>query len=393
MQATWREAAGRGDPVILPLDGPPEPARRTPVQPQIPQRPDDLAGHYDVTISHPEPRPDAFRAFDDLLATAAAARGLSCAVLHEAVLDGALVRLADGLLSIGYHLDYFALWHESEDRYARLARAIEDAGGCSVNPTPRARLFTDKSAAHGELLRHGFGVPAALVLRPTTPDRVLTAAERALLSLEPGRRVFVKPANGGGGRGVVRLDPADDAAYLAGLKGTRDQDRRDSYQVQREVRPPRVQAADGRERPAYWRLIYCLGELFGFWWCPREAAPDGKSYRPLALEEIRRLNLAALFDYARDLAGLCGLSFFSTELCLGDGGETSRYTVPGPDGRPWPVVAVDYVNDQCDVDVQSRWPGGPPDEVVRRLAERFADEALRQRRRRTGPVIALRLAA
>jgi hypothetical protein len=38
-------------------------------------------------------------------------------------------------------------------------------------------------------------------------------------------------------------------------------------------------------------------------------------------------------------------------------------------------VAIDYINDQCDVDVQSRWPGAPPDAIVRQVAERFADAA------------------
>ena len=69
------------------------------------------------------------------------------------------------------------------------------------------------------------------------------------------------------------------------------------------------------------------------------------------------------------------MDWFSTEVCLSDGPEPSRFRVRGGDGRERPVVAIDYVNDQCDVDVQSRWPGAPPDAVVRRVADRFADAA------------------
>jgi hypothetical protein len=44
------------------------------------------------------------------------------------------------------------------------------------------------------------------------------------------------------------------------------------------------------------------------------------------------------------------------------------------------VLAIDYVNDQCDVVVQSRWPGGPPDAFVRHVAGRFAERAWQLRR-------------
>ena len=46
---------------------------------------------------------------------------------------------------------------------------------------------------------------------------------------------------------------------------------------------------------------------------------------------------------------------------------------------------IDYLNDQCDVDVQSRVPGAPPDVLVRRLATRFAEEAWRLRQSRLRP--------
>ena len=39
------------------------------------------------------------------------------------------------------------------------------------------------------------------------------------------------------------------------------------------------------------------------------------------------------------------------------------------------MLAIDYLNDQCDVDVQSRWAGVPPDDVVYAYARRFARTA------------------
>ena len=106
-----------------------------------PATPAELAGHYDLTISHPEVEATAFKAFDGWLAQEAAELGLSCALLHDRTVREAAARLAAGEMTIGFHLDYFALWHRLHDPYARLAEAIEDAGGRSVNSPARAALL------------------------------------------------------------------------------------------------------------------------------------------------------------------------------------------------------------------------------------------------------------
>lgn len=337
----------------------------------IPSHPNDLASHYDLTISHPGVDQAAFAAFDRWLGQAAASWGLSAALLHDGVVSEAIRRLELGQLAIGFHLDYFALWHIADDPYARLAQAVEDAGGRPVNPPARSRLFTDKAAAHAELVRRGLGVPPTVILRPWTGDRLLTPAERAGLRLdEPETRVYVKPANGFGGRGVICTDRVDPDGLAAVVAEARNQDRRDAVLIQRAVRCPRLAGDDGVERPAYWRVLYCLGELFPFWWNHAEMGPN---YRRLRTSEITRHHLQPVLDFALELADLTGLHWFSTELCLSEGNEPSRYVVRGR--RAHPVVAIDYVNDQCDVDVQSRWPGAPPDAVIRYVAERLADSA------------------
>jgi hypothetical protein len=353
---------------------------------QVPARPEDLAAHYDLTISHPGVRMDLFAAFDRYLAEAASDYDLSCALIHDGVVHEAIARLGQGRLGIGFHLDYFALWHVATDPYARLAAAVEDAGGRPVNAPARARAFTDKAAAHGELLRHGLGVPPAVLIRPWTANRPLTAREQATLRLhEPGARVYIKPANGSAGRGVVRVERTDPEGLEAALADARQLDRHDTYLIQREVSSPLLACEDGCARPAYWRVLHCLGEWTVFWWQPQDRSGGRPSYRWMTAAEMRRHRLQPVLEYAKELSELTGLEWFSTELCLSNGPEWSRYTVTGSDGRPRPVLAIDYVNDQCDVDVQSRWPGAPPDHVVRRLAERFAEAAWRQRQATVRP--------
>ncbi len=361
-----------------------------------PVRPEELAAHYDLTMSHPELEAVSYTAFECWLAQEASALGLSCALIHDGTVRETIRRLSAGEMSIGFHLDYHALWHQHDDIYARLAEAVQDAGGQPVNAPARSRAFTDKAAAHAELLRHGLGVPSTILFRPNSPDRPLTANERrALQADEPGAGLFIKPANGYGGRGVVSTTGADSEAFVRALAAARQYDAHDTYLVQRAVRPPLLRCDDGVERPAYWRVLGCLGDLIPFWWSPLDRSSGRPCYHRLAPEEVRRHRLQPVLEYARALGDLSGLEWFSTELCLSDGSETSRFLVRQPDGGSRPVVAIDYLNDQCDVDVQSRWAGAPPDDVVRHVARRFAREAwrLRQAKLRPSAVTALRIAA
>ncbi len=251
----------------------------------------------------------------------------------------------------------------------------------------RARIFTDKAAAHGELLRRGLGVPATVLVRPWLIERPLTDAEQQRLGLrESGACVYVKPANGYNNRGVIRVENATPDSLSAALVQARQYDPHDTFLIQRAIRPPLLMGEDGLSRPAYWRLLHCLGEWTMFWWQTQDSAGAGRpSYRRVAPAEIRRHRLQPVLDYARDLAELSGLEWFSTELCLSAGAEISRHNVPGMDGGDWPVLAIDYLNDQCDVEVRSRWAGGLPDDVVRRIAGRFAEAAWRVRQQAIRP--------
>jgi hypothetical protein len=366
----------------------PHPGERPPDGRPLPAPPDPahLAAHYDLTLSHPHLEQPELAAFGRWLAQTAADYDLSCALLHDGVVHEAIRRLASGELTVGYHLDYFALWHVPCDRYAQLALAVQDAGGRPVNPPARSRAFTDKAAAHAELLRHGLGVPPTVVVRPWGGERPLSARDFQALHLdEPHAGVFVKPANGFGGRGVQRVENPTPESLSAALAAARQHDRGDSYLVQRGLRCPSLPCEDGTERPAYWRVLGCLGDLYAFWWIPQSCANGRPSYRAVTPGEMRRHRLQPVLAYAQALADLSGLDWFSTELCLSDGPEASRFGVVGADGRERPVVAIDYLNDQCDVDVQSRWPGGPPDVFVRRVAARFAEEAWRLRQGRLRP--------
>ena len=340
----------------------------------VPRTPQDLAGHYDLTISRPSIDMPCFRAFDRWLAAAAEVRGLTCCLLHDGVVREAIERLQSGRLNIGLHLDYFALWHVPGDAYARLAESVRDSGGTTINPPMNSRYFTNKANAHVKLRHQGLGVPATLVLRPGE-QLAWPAVNEVGLPVDGSSALYVKPANGFGSAGVMRIENCNQEQLQSAVSEARQLHPDDAILIQHAVSCPRLRSEDGVERWAYWRIVHCMGEQVPFWWHKAEPDQGRPSYQRVSGSDIKRLKLQEVLAYSRELADVCGLSWFSTELCASEGGELSGHHVPGPDGKLLPVVAIDYVNDQCDVDVQSRWLGGPPDAFVRHAATRFAEAA------------------
>ena len=122
----------------------------------------------------------------------------------------------------------------------------------------------------------------------------------------------------------------------------------DKYLLQQFIVPNDL---DGRRG---WFRVYCaFGEIIPCWW-------DDLTHRysELSPEDERRFGLGELRDIMRTIEGICGLDFFSSEIALT---EKSKF------------VVVDYVNEVCDMRLQSRYANGAPDAVVHRIEELIAD--------------------
>jgi hypothetical protein len=352
---------------------------------QVPTHAGELSSQYDLTISHFQADDPRFAAFDGWLADAAAEHGLSCGLIHNGVVHDAIHRLEQGSLAVGFHLDFAARWDSDADPYARLAEAVQDAAGHVANLTSRSRAFTDRAALMSELRQRGLGVPATVLVRPWHDERPLTVAQEQILGLqEPRAGVSIKPANGLGGV-EVRLEQATSQSISAALRKARRNNPRATLLVQRAIAMPRLLCEDGYSRPAAWRLLYCLGEWLMVWRQERDAKAQSRCYSTTTLAEVRRHRLQPVLNYARDLAELSGLNWFSTDLCLSEGAEVSCHAVPGAAGREWPVLADDALSLPSELDVRSRCAGSLPDDVVRRVAHRFAEAAWRIRQQAIRP--------
>ena len=201
-----------------------------------------------------------------------------------------------------------------------------------------ARRSWDKATMHSQFTRSGLDAPYTVVLpsyleKPELPD----------MELGPfGNDYAVKPAHGGGGAGVIVGALTWDQILQA-----RQQNPQDQYLLQAKVTPSQI-----NDRPAWFRMIYCLGKIFPCWW-----DPFTHLYAPISGIELVNLELTALIDITTRIAHLSRLEIFSTEVA---------YT---SDRR---FLVVDYINDPIDLRPQSRIPQGVPDRIVQAIAHELA---------------------
>jgi hypothetical protein len=339
----------------------------------VPMGPADLAGHYDLVFSHPRPDTPEYAAFDRWLAEAAARSDLSFALVHDGIVHEVVRRLGTRELTVGLHLGYETLWRWPDDPHVRLAFAVGDAGGQPINPPARARTFADRAVGSSELHRHDLGVTPAVLFRPWMAARPLTELERVRLRAdEPGAVVRIMAAATPGHRGVVKVESTENEAIEAALVECRSHDPWDTYLIQRTFEPPFLES-EGGGRPGRWRVLYCLGEITPFWWTPEGNTDAG--YQEVTAGEAERLGLRPIYQFVQAQADLSGLDWFSTALALCPFPEPSRFAILGENGEEWPLVAVDFFNDQCEPDVRSRTPAALPDDFVQGLAWRLAELA------------------
>ena len=287
--------------------------------------------------------------FLDFLVQYAEVRSLSCVVCTDANVHKLIKGCESGRRQILVHLDTLAASGEDpSDPYHRLTYAAKDGGALVVNEPDHAKLGANKAVIHYHFERARIPLPRTTVVRNWEPSTFrLTPAERARL----GRPFIAKPARGYGKRGVITLDEGT-APEIA---RARRFDRGDDFLHQELIEPEWLGSRRG-----WFRIYFVQGEVIPCWWDNRT-----EHYCPVSVDEFERFSLDPLCRIVSRVARLTHMSFFSTEFAVARRGSRRRY------------LAIDYVNDPCDMTVQSHSHCGVPDAVVRHIAERLVDTAWR----------------
>ncbi len=233
---------------------------------------------------------------------------------------------------------FFDRASDEDPQFLPLVQWVREDSIPAINAYERASRTWDKARMHSLLVSHGVNVPDTIILPPYIEKPEIKAVD--LCSL--GDQFTIKPAHGSGGVGVMTQANSWDQVLAV-----RKEHATDHYLLQAHVAPVQVDT-----RPAWFRVIYCSGEIYPCWW-----NPSTHVYTPVTEAEKTEQGLSTLEEIVQSIARICKLDIFSTEIaCTQDGS----------------FVVIDYVNDQIDLRMQSHAAEGVPDSIVQNIALRLA---------------------
>lgn len=281
------------------------------------------------------------RDFMTLLESSAQALGLTTYLVSYHNCDETVRAVQAGRMRFAAFLDRAS---ETDEQFAALSRTLVKHGTRFLNPPDAVRHAADKATMHLELITAGIQVPYTIIVSPYNKKRELEFSLSELARL--GRPFIIKPANTtGGGVGVIM-----GAETLKDVIDSRQHHKNDKYLLQEQIQPKLL---DGRK--GWFRVFSVAGMIVPCWW-----DPETHIYAAVTGAEQRHWQLVELNSVTRTITSVCGLDFFSTEIAVQE-----------PDKH----VAVDYVNEVCDMRLQSVHADGVPDCVVKAIAHRLARRA------------------
>jgi glutathione synthase/RimK-type ligase-like ATP-grasp enzyme len=209
-----------------------------------------------------------------------------------------------------------------------------------INPHKKTKKATDKSYFHKKLLRKNFSLPKTFILESFDRKKELHLTDDNLKELK--RPFIIKPAIfSGGGQGVVK-----DATSIEQIQTERMKGHSEKYLVQEKIHPIKVD-----HKRAWFRIFWAFGKVIPTWW-----DDNTHIYHTLTKEQIAKYKLQQLIKITQRLARVANIDYFSTEIALAKNHQ---------------FILIDYINDQCDMRLQSLHVDGVPDVVVTQFIEQM----------------------
>jgi hypothetical protein len=279
------------------------------------------------------------RDFFGLVEKAARRREMTTYVVWPSNLEETILRLQEGYLHFRFIFDRAS---STSAQFLRLYSALRSRDTHVLDSPERMVWASDKATMHCEFLNRGVKVPYTIILEPYSVSKEVRITEQEWKSL--GRPFVIKPASTtGGGTGVVK-----NAENLEEVLVARREFPNDRYLIQKLVHP-----LESEGKRFWFRVFHVFGALFFTWWDDLTHL-----YEVLTEEMIACYRLQDMVRIARRISEICGLNFFSTEMVK---------------NRDHQVLAVDYVNEACDLRMQPHFEDGVPSFTVNGIAERIVE--------------------
>lgn len=269
-------------------------------------------------------------------------RGVSVYLVEPHNVEETLNDLREGALGCRSLYDRAS---DADEAFLPLVSLLLDAKADMINRHDFVEHAKDKATMHLEFISRGITTPFTVIISPYNKRK---GVELSLSDLEKlGRPFIIKPANTtGGGIGVVL-----GAETLKDVIEARQHQKNDKYLLQEKIEPKCLD----RKR-AWFRVFFAFGEIIPCWWDDLTHI-----YHELAQGEEEQFELTGLRPIMKKIHDTCRLDFFSSEIALTREGN---------------LVVVDYVNEICDMRLQSKFVDGVPDPIVQKIESLIAGRIL-----------------
>lgn len=253
--------------------------------------------------------------------------GLSSYLVYPHNLSETCEKIENGSLVFRTFLDRAS---DNVEAVQILVQHLKAKGAPLINDPDLLPRANDKATMHLELLTKGIHVPYTIIMGPHEGNHIQDVPELQHI----GVPFIIKPANGGGGRGVIlgAQDKVDVVKARKTLWG-------DKILLQEEIQPAQLRA------DMAWFRTFMVGQSIHLCWWNKET----HLYRQVLHGEEFGFGLGQLREITKKIGEISGLTLFSTEIAQSSDGK---------------FVAIDYVNDQPDFRPQSKAPDGVPDQVL-----------------------------
>ena len=211
-----------------------------------------------------------------------------------------------------------------------LLQVLQSQGALLVNDPKAIAWCHDKATMHLELLQRDVAVPYGIIA--STNDHPESLSIMALEKL--GVPFVIKPSHGGGSEGVI-LD-AESAEDIASAIQT---SRTGKVLLQEKVLPVMM-----GERRGWFRIFYILGQVIPCWWDDLTHL-----YSVVTTDNLHPSYILKFEEIVCSIANISRMNFFTTEIAVEQNNK---------------LVAVDFVNEMCDLRFQSSHCDGIPDDVI-----------------------------
>ena len=260
-------------------------------------------------------------------------------------------KIKKGEFKLKFYLDMASETFDPKDEFTKFAYSLKDSGTRVVADPDDVKAAADKSITHFDLASAKIHVPFTVLIRNWEPTRRLTDDEKAGL----GFPFVIKPALGYGQRGVKIIRQK---ATLKEIAEARQMNKGANFLLQEFIEPDEING-----EPAWFRVFHLFGEIFPCWWNPATHV-----YRHLTLRETDEYKLLPLIRITNEIARITRIDWFSCEIALSK--------------KDKKFITIDYMNDQCAINPQSKYKDGVPDELIAQIAERMVEKAFQHIRHR-----------